>query len=107
MQANRAEIAGWITIVALLLSSAPVSRGETPKLAPEKQTVLDTAASLDAQIDSMAHSLWEYAETGIDVLTDSDLLERARADFAEKTRDAPYRSPIPPGQEPPLPARQP
>ncbi len=77
MQANRAEIAGWITIAALLLSSAPVSRGETQKLAPAKQTVLDIAASLDAQIDSMAHSLWEYAETGLEERRSAELLASA------------------------------
>jgi aminobenzoyl-glutamate utilization protein B len=47
------------------------------------------------------------ALTGVDVLTDSDLLERARIDFAEKTGNAPYRSPIPLGQQPPLPVSQP
>jgi aminobenzoyl-glutamate utilization protein B len=47
------------------------------------------------------------ALTGVDILTDSNLLERAKKDFAEKTRNAPYQSPIPPGQPPPLPAGQP
>lgn len=44
------------------------------------------------------------ALTGIDVLTDPDLLARARAEFEDKTHDSPYRSPIPAGQAPPIPA---
>ena len=46
------------------------------------------------------------ALTGIDILTDADLLERARAFFREKRGDAPYRSPIPTDQKPPLPKKQ-
>ncbi len=43
------------------------------------------------------------ALTGIDILTDADLLERARAYFLEQTGGAAYQSPIPLDQEPPLP----
>ena len=46
------------------------------------------------------------ALTGVDILTDADLLERARAFFREKKGDAPYRSPIPVDQKPPLPKKQ-
>ena len=35
MRANRGEITGWITIVGLLQLSAPISWGETQKLAWE------------------------------------------------------------------------
>jgi len=47
------------------------------------------------------------ALTGIDVLTDPDLVKRARAEFEKKTRDSPYRSPLPPGQKPPIPKNTP
>lgn len=43
------------------------------------------------------------ALTGIDLLTDSELLAAARKFFSEKTQGKPYRSPIPQDQEPPLP----
>lgn len=43
------------------------------------------------------------ALTGIDLLTDADLLERAQAAFEESTGGQPYKSPIPEGQAPPLP----
>ena len=42
----------------------------------------------------------------VDILTDADLLARARAFFDEKRGDAPYRSPIPVDQKPPLPKKQ-
>jgi aminobenzoyl-glutamate utilization protein B len=41
------------------------------------------------------------AATGMDLMTDPALLARAQAAFEEST--APYRSPLPPGQKPPLP----
>ncbi len=43
------------------------------------------------------------ALTGIDLLMDRDMLERAKAVYREKTEGKPYRSPIPQDQEPPLP----
>jgi aminobenzoyl-glutamate utilization protein B len=43
------------------------------------------------------------ALTGIDLLTDAELLAAARADFLEGTGGQPYRSPIPADQPPPLP----
>ena len=39
---------------------------------------------------------------GVDLLTDSDLLEEAKAFYMEKTGGAPYRSPIPVNQAPPV-----
>ena len=46
------------------------------------------------------------ALTGVDLLTDPDLLERAKADFREHTGGKPYVSPIPVDQKPPLPAHE-
>ena len=43
------------------------------------------------------------ALTGIDLLTDADLRERAHAFFLEKTGGEPYQSPIPQDQLPPVP----
>jgi aminobenzoyl-glutamate utilization protein B len=43
------------------------------------------------------------ALTGVDLLTQPDLVTRARADFVKKTAGKPYQSPIPAGQKPPLP----
>jgi aminobenzoyl-glutamate utilization protein B len=43
------------------------------------------------------------ALTGVDLLTQPDLLEAARADFEKRTEGKAYRSPIPAGQKPPLP----
>jgi aminobenzoyl-glutamate utilization protein B len=45
------------------------------------------------------------ALTGIDLLTDADLRQRARAFFDEATNGQPYQSPIPADQEPPIPGR--
>jgi aminobenzoyl-glutamate utilization protein B len=43
------------------------------------------------------------ALTGVDMLTDADLLRRAKSVFAEMTGGKPYEPPIPKEQEPPLP----
>jgi aminobenzoyl-glutamate utilization protein B len=43
------------------------------------------------------------ALTGVDMLTDADLLRRAKSVFAEMTGGKPYEAPIPKEQEPPLP----
>jgi len=42
---------------------------------------------------------------GVDLLTDSSLLEQAKAFYLEKTGGQPYRSPIPVAQKPPVPVR--
>jgi aminobenzoyl-glutamate utilization protein B len=44
------------------------------------------------------------AATGAELLVDAQLRERARAAFVEATRGAPYESPLPPDQAPPVPA---
>jgi aminobenzoyl-glutamate utilization protein B len=44
------------------------------------------------------------AATGADLFTDPQLLTRAQDAFKRKAGGQPYRSPIPPGQKPPLPA---
>ncbi len=44
------------------------------------------------------------ALTGVDLLTNGELLEEAQAFFEEQTGGEPYESPLPPGQEPPLPS---
>ncbi len=46
------------------------------------------------------------AAMGLDMLTDADLLERARAHYLERTGGEPYHSPIPVDQAPPVPERQ-
>ncbi|MEE8116460.1 MAG: hypothetical protein V3T28_05060, partial [Gemmatimonadales bacterium] len=46
------------------------------------------------------------ALTGVDLLTDASLREKARAFFLEKTGGQPYQSPIPVDQAPPLPEQR-
>jgi len=43
------------------------------------------------------------ALTGIDLLTQPELVRQARADFAKRTGGKPYKSPIPAGQKPVIP----
>ena len=43
------------------------------------------------------------ALTGVDLFTDADLREAAKAFFREQTGGKPYASPLPPDQPPPLP----
>jgi aminobenzoyl-glutamate utilization protein B len=45
------------------------------------------------------------ALTGVDLLTDPDLIKAARAYFEEKTEGKPYVSPVPPDQKPPMPRK--
>jgi len=43
------------------------------------------------------------AMTGVDLMTDAELLSAAKEDFLERTEGKPYQSPIPADLEPPLP----
>ena len=76
-QEKSVGIAGWMTLVAVLLLVTPYSTTEAQTLSPEKQTVLTEAESLDAQIGSIAHSLWAYAETGLVERRSAELLASA------------------------------
>ena len=44
------------------------------------------------------------ALTGVDILTNPDLVKRAQEFFQEKTEGKPYVSPLPEGQKPILPS---
>ena len=44
------------------------------------------------------------AMTGVDLMTDPDLLEAAKKDFLERSGGKPYQSPIPADAEPPIPS---
>ncbi|MHB9030749.1 MAG: amidohydrolase [Candidatus Latescibacterota bacterium] len=46
------------------------------------------------------------AASGVELLMTPGILEKARAEFKEKTKDSPYKSPIPDGQKPPIPERK-
>jgi aminobenzoyl-glutamate utilization protein B len=46
------------------------------------------------------------ATSGIDILLDPSIVEKAKAEFTEKTKGFTYRSPIPDGQKPPVPERK-
>ena len=45
------------------------------------------------------------ALSGIDLLTDTELLEAAKADFENRANGETYKSPIPDGQSVPLPKK--
>ncbi|MCX6692373.1 MAG: hypothetical protein NTW33_10105, partial [Methanoregula sp.] len=45
------------------------------------------------------------AASGLDILTDQSILEKARKEFAEKTKGFTYKNAIPDGQKPPIPER--
>ena len=53
----------------------------------------------------MVHVAKVMAGTAIDALSDPGLIERAKADLAERTRDNPYISPLPATLQPPVQAR--
>ena len=57
----------------------------------------------DAAVKGAVAATKIIALTGVDLLTDADLLERAKAAFEESTGGEPYQSPIPEDQAPPLP----
>jgi aminobenzoyl-glutamate utilization protein B len=46
------------------------------------------------------------AASGVELLMTPEILEKARAEFREKTKDSPYKSPIPDGQKPPIPEKK-
>ncbi len=46
------------------------------------------------------------AASGIDLVLDAATMEKAKAEFLEKTKDSPYKSPIPDGLKPTIPERK-
>ncbi len=50
----------------------------------------------------LVHVAKVMAGTALDALQDPGLIERAKADLTERTRDTPYRSPLPPDVQPPI-----
>jgi len=57
----------------------------------------------DAGIRGAVTATKLIAVTGVDLLTDAELLKKAKAEFAEKTGGQPYKSPVPDDQPVPLP----
>ncbi len=57
----------------------------------------------DAGIRGAVTATKLIAITGADLLTNAELLEKAKAEFIEKTGGRPYKSPLPDGQSVPLP----
>jgi aminobenzoyl-glutamate utilization protein B len=45
------------------------------------------------------------AASGIDVLTDQSIVDKARKEFTEKTKGFIYKNTIPDGQKPPIPEK--
>ncbi len=66
-----------------------------------------TAAShgTDGAVQGAYVAAQVLALTGIDLLTEPELLEEAKAFFLEKTEGAPYVSPVPKEQKPPVPGQ--
>jgi len=54
-------------------------------------------------LKGMIHAAKVLASSGVDVLLDPGIVEKARSEFMEKTEGKPYKSPLPEGQRPPVP----
>ena len=73
---------------------------------PWHSWAVDACHGSDAGIRGGIAAAKLIAVTGIDLLTDADLLTKAKAEFAEKTAGQPYKSPIPADQPVPLPEKE-
>lgn len=54
---------GWIVLTVLPAVLGPAAAADD--LAPEKRTALATASALDAEVDRMARTLWQYSEIAL------------------------------------------
>jgi len=87
----------WIAPVASLGTAC------WPKHTPGHSWGVVTCTGSSIGLKGMAVTSKVIAASAIDVLMDSSIVERARAEFKEKTKDFVYKSAIPKEQKPPIP----
>jgi len=92
-----AEVSYITPTVSLNVTSAPAG-------VPWHSWATSAAHGTDASVEAANVAAKVMALTGVDLLTNPELLRDAQAFFAEKRGGEPYRSPLPAGQKPPLPA---
>jgi len=75
----------------------------TAQSVPWHSWAVTACQASDAGIRGAVVATKLIAVTGVDLLTDAELLKKAKAEFAEKTGGQPYKSPVPDDQPVPLP----
>jgi aminobenzoyl-glutamate utilization protein B len=94
---DAAEVS-WITpTVAFRMAT-------TAKDVPWHSWAVTACQGSDAGIRGAVVAAKIIAVMGVDLLSDAELLNHARAEFAQKTEGEPYKSPIPDDQPVPLPS---
>ncbi len=93
-----AEVSWIAPVVSLSMTTAPAG-------IPWHSWAATAFHGTDAAVRGAQTAARVLTLTGVDLLTDADLLARARAFWLEKTGGKPYRSPIPTDQSPPLPKK--
>ena len=91
-----AEVSYITPTVELEVTSAPAG-------VPWHSWATTAAHGTEASVESAYVAARVLALTGVDLLTNHQLLDESRAFFQEKTRGEPYESPIPREQKPPVP----
>jgi len=90
--------------VSRITPTAQFSVTTAPADVPWHSWATSASHGTDAAVKGAWVATKVLALSGIDLLTDPDLLARARAHFGEAMGGEEYVSPLPPGQKPPVPA---
>jgi aminobenzoyl-glutamate utilization protein B len=89
--------------VSYIVPQAGFSIATAAKAVPWHSWATTACHGTEAGVRGAQAAARVLALTGIDLLTDTELLAAARRDFQERTRGESYQSPIPAELEPPLP----
>ena len=103
---DQEEPSGGSTDVAEVSYSTPTVGfrvATAPQDVPWHSWCVAASHGTDAAVKGGDVATQVIALTGYDLLTDTDLLDEAQATFNELTNGAPYESPIPADQAPPVP----
>ena len=90
--------------VSLVVPTAGIGVTSAAADIPWHSWATSASHGTEGSIVSAQRAAQILALTGVDILTDPDLVERAQAFLQEKTGGKPYESPLPEGQKPILPS---
>jgi aminobenzoyl-glutamate utilization protein B len=86
-------------------TNGEVSVAARPLGSPSHSWTVASSSCSSAGFRGMITAAEVVAASGIDLLLDPSIIEKAKTEFAEETKGFTYRSPIPDGQKPPVPGK--
>jgi aminobenzoyl-glutamate utilization protein B len=87
-------------------TSGELGVATTPQGSPGHSWAVTVSSGSPAGLKGMLVAAKVLASGGIEALLNTEIVSKAAAEFAEKTKGFTYRSAIPEGQKPPVPERK-